>query len=105
MNTVEVGLSLVDEPWNLQHRTANTNDTPTLTVFIPYTQTTYGRLSRMLPKHNIKTVALPPRKIYSYLPPVKDTLGLKMPVVYSIPCECGKVYIGQSGQSIKIRIK
>jgi hypothetical protein len=59
----------------------------------------------VLAKHIIKTVALLPRKIYSYLPPVKDALGLKMPVVYSIPCECGKVYIGQSGQSTKIRIK
>ena len=25
--------------------------------------------------------------------------------VYSIPCECGGVYIGQSGQSIQFRIK
>jgi hypothetical protein len=29
----------------------------------------------------------------------KDDLGLRMPGVYSIPCECTKVYIGQSGQS------
>jgi hypothetical protein len=59
----------------------------------------------MLAKHNIKTVAVLPMKIYSYLPPVKDALGLKMPIVYSIPCECGNVYIGQSGLSIQIRIK
>jgi hypothetical protein len=57
----------------------------------------------MLAKLNIKTVTLPPRKISSYLPPVKDALGLRMPVVYSIPCECAKVYIGQSGHSIKIK--
>jgi hypothetical protein len=43
-------------------------------------------------------------KIYSYLPPVKDASGLRMPGVYSIPCECGKVYIGQSGRSVQIRI-
>jgi hypothetical protein len=48
----------------------------------------------MLGKHNIKIVAVPPSKIYSYLPPVKDALGLKMPDVYSFPCECGQVYIG-----------
>jgi hypothetical protein len=47
----------------------------------------------MLAKHNIKTVALPPRKIYSYLPPIKDTLGLRMPGVDDIPYECGKVFI------------
>jgi hypothetical protein len=46
-------------------RTAKTNDKPTLTAYILYTQTTYGQLSRMLAKHNIKSVALPPRKIFS----------------------------------------
>jgi len=42
----------------------------------------------MLAKHNIKSVTLPPRKIFSYLPPVKDALGLRTPGIYSIPCEC-----------------
>jgi len=55
---------------------ATTNDKPTSIVFIPYTQTTYGQLSRMLAKCSIKSVALPPRKIFSYLPPVKDALVL-----------------------------
>jgi hypothetical protein len=32
-------------------------------------------------------------------------LGLGTPGIYSIPCECGRVYIGQSGRSIQIRIK
>jgi predicted GIY-YIG superfamily endonuclease len=36
---------------------------------------------------------------------VKDALGLRTSGIYSIPCECGRVYIGQSGQSIQIRIK
>ena len=72
-------------------RTAKTNDKLTSTAYIPYTQTTYGRLSRMLDKHNIKSLALPPRKIFSYFPPVKDSLGLRTPGVYSIPCECSRV--------------
>ena len=32
-------------------------------------------------------------------------MGLRTPGVYSIPRECGRVYIGQSGQSIQLRIK
>ena len=36
---------------------------------------------------------------------VKDAIGLKTPGIYRIPCECGKVYIGQSGRSIHLRIK
>jgi hypothetical protein len=59
----------------------------------------------MLAKHNIKSVAIPSTKIASYLPPVKDAIGLKTPGIYRIPCECGKVYIGQSGRSIHLRIK
>jgi len=86
-------------------RLAKTNDKPTSTAYIPYTQTTYGRQSRMLAKHNIKSVALPPRKIFNYLPPVKGALRLCTPGNYSNPCECGRVYIGQSGRSIQLRIK
>jgi hypothetical protein len=85
--------------------TAKTNDKPTLTAYIPNTQTTHDQLSRMLAKHNIKSVALPPRKSFSYLPPVKDALGLRTPGIYSNSCECGRVYIGQSVRSIQIRIK
>jgi len=86
-------------------QTTKTDDKPTSSAYIPYTQTTFGRLSRMLAKHNIKSVALPPRKIFGYLPPVKDALGLRTPGIYSIPCECGRVYIGQSALSVQLHIK
>jgi len=59
----------------------------------------------MLAKYNIKSVAIPPKKISSYIPPTKDAPGSRTPGIYKIPCECGKVYIGQSGRSIQLRIK
>jgi hypothetical protein len=59
----------------------------------------------MLLRHNIKTVGLPPRKITSFLQPVKDDPGLKTQGIYIIPCKCGKVKIGQTGHSIETRIK
>jgi hypothetical protein len=59
----------------------------------------------MLAKYNIKSVAIPPRKIAIYMPPTKYAPGLRTPGTYNIPCECGKVYIGQSGRSIQLRIK
>ena len=86
-------------------RIAKTDDKPTSTAYTLYTQTTLGRLNRMLAKHNIKSFALPLRKILSYLHPVKDVLGLRTPGIYSNPCECGRVYIGQSSRSIQLRIK
>ena len=57
------------------------------------------------PNTTSKVSPIPPRKIFNYLPPVKDALGLHTPGIYSIPCECGRVYIGQSGRSIQLRIK
>ena len=75
------------------------------TAYLPYTQTTYGKLSRILAKYKIKSVAIPHRKISSYIPPTKDPPGLRTPGIYKIPCECGKVYIGQSGRSVQLRIK
>jgi hypothetical protein len=59
----------------------------------------------LLTKHNIKSVVLPPRKTFNYLPLVKDALELRTPGIYSVPCECGRVYIGQSVRSIQLRIK
>jgi hypothetical protein len=44
-------------------------------------------------------------KLSSLLHPVKNHLGLRTPGVYRIPCECGRVYIGQTGHSVDIRLK
>jgi len=75
------------------------------TSYLPYTQTTYGYLSRMLPKYNIKCIAITPKKISSYMPLTKDAPALRTPDIHKIPCECSKVYIGQSGRSIQLRKK
>ena len=41
----------------------------------------------------------------TFLQPTKDGPGLRTPGIYKIPCECGKMYIGQTGRSIQLRIK
>jgi hypothetical protein len=45
------------------------------------------------------------RTLRKILRPEKDHLGLRTPGVYRIPCECGRVYIGQTGRSVDIRLK
>jgi len=85
-------------------RPTKPKDKPTSVALLPYVQTTYGRLSRMLAKH-IKSVGLQPRKISIFLRPVKDNLGLRTPGVYSVSCECGQVYNGQTGRSMKPKVK
>jgi hypothetical protein len=65
----------------------------------------FNPISRVLARHNIKSVGLPPRKISSFLRPVKDDLALRTPRVYIIPCECSQVCIGQTGRSVDTRLK
>jgi hypothetical protein len=59
----------------------------------------------MLAKYNIKSIPIPQRKISSYMLPTKDVTELRTPGIYKIPCECGKVYIGQRECSIQLHIK
>jgi hypothetical protein len=71
-------------------RTNKTDDKPTYTAYLPYTQTTYGRLSRMLAKYNIKSVAIPPKKISNYMPSYKAAPGLRTPGIYKIPVNAAR---------------
>jgi hypothetical protein len=86
-------------------RTPKSKEKPTSVAILPYDQTTYGHICRMLGKQNIRSVGWPLRKTSSFLCPVKDDLELRSPGVYSIPCECGQVYLGQTGRSIKTKIE
>jgi hypothetical protein len=78
-------------------RTAKTNDK----THPDCIHTTYGHLNRMLAKHNIKSVALPPRKIFSYLPPVKDALGLRTPGVYTSHVNVARFIMGKVSNASK----
>jgi hypothetical protein len=80
-------------------------DKPDLVAVLPYTGTIFNIISRVLSRHNINPVGLPPKKVSGFLLLVKDNLGLRTPDVYRIPCECSKVYIGQTGRSVDIRLK
>jgi hypothetical protein len=99
--------SIKDIQWalNLAVKTSKLKGKPTSVALLPHVQMTYGQLSRMLAKHNIKCVGLLPRKISSLLCPVKDNLEARTVGVYSIPCKCGQVYIGKTVRSTKTRIK
>jgi hypothetical protein len=59
----------------------------------------------LLAKYNIKTIHIPVKKNMHMLRPIKDKLGLKIADIYCVPCECCKVYVGQTGRSIETRYK
>jgi hypothetical protein len=71
---------------------------PHSVAFLPFVGTVFNGISRVLARHNIKSVGLPHIKLSSLLRPVKDHLGLRTQRVYRIPCECGRVCIGQTGR-------
>jgi hypothetical protein len=81
------------------------NNKPHSVAFLPFVGTVFNRISRVLARHNIKSVGLSHMKLSSLLRPAKDHLGLRTLGVYRIPCECGRVYIGQTGRSVDIRLK
>jgi hypothetical protein len=56
----------------------------------------------VLAQHNIKWVGLPHMKLPNHLHPVKDHPRLRTPGIYRNPCECDRVYIGQTGRSVDI---
>jgi hypothetical protein len=70
---------------------------PESVMFLPYIGSFFTCINRMLSQHNIKSAGLLLRKLSGFLQSVKDNLQLKKPAVYSIPCECGQVYIGKTG--------
>jgi hypothetical protein len=67
---------------------------------LPYQKAITNKISRLLAKYNIKTVHIPQKKNIHMFRLVKDELGLKVPGLYQIPCECGKAYVGQTGRSM-----
>jgi hypothetical protein len=68
-------------------------------------QGTSDKIRKQLPRYNIRTVHIPAKQNMHSFRSVKDALGLKVPSMYSIPCECVQVYTGQTHQSTEMTCK
>jgi hypothetical protein len=88
------------------HRVPNrqSDDNPDSVAFLPYVGTIFNRISRVLSRHNIKSVGLPINN-YHFFRPAKYKLGLRIPSVYRIPCDCGMVYIFADGPFDGIKVE
>ena len=64
-------------------------------------------LRRCLQQQGVRTVFKSDTTLRSHLVRPKDTLEPTKQdgVVYKIPCECGKVYIGEPGRVMQDRVK
>jgi hypothetical protein len=83
-----------------RHKLQRQCEEPTGVAMLPYQHCVTNMISKLLVKH-IKTIHIPARKSIHMLGSVKDKLGLKVPNIYRIPCECGKVHVGQTGRTIQ----
>ncbi len=56
---------------------------------------------------DIKTAFKSGKTLRSHLTKVKDTIPIttESSIVYSIPCSCGKVYIGETTRRLEQRLK
>ena len=74
---------------------------------LPYVKGLSEALRRCLQQQGIWTVFRSDTTLRSHLVRPKDTVdpAKQDGVVYKIPCECGKVYIGETGRSMDERIK
>jgi hypothetical protein len=74
-------------------------------ILLPYVRSNFNHISRVLSQHSIELVGLPLRKSSGFLWLFKDDQGLRIPRLYSIPCECGQACNGQTGHSVGTRWK
>ncbi|XP_018566090.1 uncharacterized protein LOC108907059 [Anoplophora glabripennis] len=75
------------------------------TTYLPYVKGCTDKIGRLLKKRNINTVFSTVRQVAAAFPKTCNNDQLQGPGVYSIPCSCGKVYIGQTGRHINMRLK
>ena len=75
-------------------------------INLPYIKGTTEKIAKILRKENIKVSFSPPNSLRTMLDHAKDSINPSLHRgVYSIPCTCGKQYIGETGRSFQIILK
>ena len=76
-------------------------------VVIPYVSGVSERIRKACEKFNLKVVFKSGPTLRSLLTRVKDPLPIEKlaGVVYQIPCQCGKVYVGETQRRLETRVK
>jgi hypothetical protein len=75
-------------------------------AYLPYIRGTTDKISRLLSKYDIKTIFRPQQKIRDIIRNVKEKDRMETEGVYKISCRtCQQVYVGETGRTIKTRMK
>jgi predicted GIY-YIG superfamily endonuclease len=84
-----------------------TDETCLSTVVIPYVKGILEKFRRIGERYNIKTVFKTRQTLHSFLTrtrPHREVQDMRQ-CIYSIPCECGRCYTGETGRPLGIRIR
>jgi predicted GIY-YIG superfamily endonuclease len=76
-------------------------------LFVPYIGPASHRIERILRNEaGIKVYHFSKNKLFQALCTHKDSVNeSQKPGVYCIPCECGLVYIGETGRNLSVRLQ
>ncbi|XP_018565476.2 uncharacterized protein LOC108906646 [Anoplophora glabripennis] len=89
----------------LIHRARIISESRHLAEELEHLRTAVILKSGVFKKRNINTVFSTVKKVAAAFPKTCNNDQIQGPGVYSIPCSCGKVYIGQTGKHTNMRLK
>jgi hypothetical protein len=79
---------------------------PDATIVLPYVPRLSEKIRRIAGRKNIRTVFTSRDTIKSRLVRFKPKMKpINKDVIYAIPCECGKLYIGETGRTLEVRLQ
>ena len=97
---------IISAPRNLDRRIENNTRKLTM-VCLPYVKGLAERIQKICSPYDIRTVFTSGSTLRRYLFHVKPPMEFNMTknCVYSIPCSCGKIYKGETGRPLKVRLE
>ena len=97
---------ITSAPRNLDRRIED-NTRKLITVCLPYVKWLAERIQKICSQYDIRIVFTSGSTLWRYLFWVKPPMEFNMikNCVYSIPCSCGKIYKGETGCPLKVRLE
>ena len=98
--------SITSAPRNLDSRKKD-NTRKLTTVCLPYVKGLAERIQKICSPYDIRTIFTSGSTLRRYFFRVKPPTEFNMikNYVYSIPCSCGKIYKGETGRPLKVRLE
>ena len=97
---------ITSTPRNLDRKTKD-NTRKLTTVCLPYVKGLAERTQKIWSPYDIRTVFISRSTLRRYLFRVKPPTEFNIikNCIYSIPCSCGKIYKGEIGRPLKVRLE